>query len=184
MEKYVITYLSDKTGLRTLLGANQGQRFALTAELAQESLDATKDDYLRNKIISATEHATLAVRSVECYESGDAKGIYFDNVAIIKRNPPESCFDNAEKLFSLEQFTGVSLWVEITEDRFSYALNVLPPIYVGVAFMMGEPYADTDDGRDTLYFGFVHIDGRFFMRLAPRKQFASMVGELIKFVEG
>lgn len=72
--RYAITHVG-KDGLRTLTFANQGRNHYVTREEA-EALMALFAPGLRNVLGAKT--ATLEVREVECYDHGDAKGIYFD----------------------------------------------------------------------------------------------------------
>lgn len=72
---YAVTHLNRKLGLRQLTFGNQGRNHCKTKEEAQEKLDALKDS-LREKILG-DEADTLEVRPVDCYDHGDAKGIYF-----------------------------------------------------------------------------------------------------------
>jgi hypothetical protein len=72
---YAITHVG-KHGLRQLTFANQGRNHYKTEEDAQTNLELYKPD-LRAKVIGDAAD-TLEVRPVECYDSGDARGIYFD----------------------------------------------------------------------------------------------------------
>jgi hypothetical protein len=75
MIRYAITHV-NKDGMRTLTFANQGRNLYETREIAEASVDLLKDS-LREKVLGDMAD-TLEVRQVDCYESGDAKGIFFD----------------------------------------------------------------------------------------------------------
>lgn len=75
--RYAITHVSPTTGLRTLTFANQGRNHYDSRAIAEEALAAYyKGDGLRAMLGDAAD--TLEVREVECYDHGDAIGIYFD----------------------------------------------------------------------------------------------------------
>lgn len=73
---YAITHVNSKLGLRQLTFANQGRNHFETPAAAQEHLDAVGPQ-LREKVLGQ-DADTLEVRPVECYDHGDAVGIYFD----------------------------------------------------------------------------------------------------------
>lgn len=74
---YAITHIGQY-GMRTLTFANQGRNHYKTQEAAQKALDGyLKVGDLREKVLGNMAD-TLEVRPVECYDHGDAKGIYFD----------------------------------------------------------------------------------------------------------
>lgn len=75
MIKYAITHICDN-GMRTLTFANQGRHHYETRELAEEALKLFEPS-LRAKILGARAD-TLEVREVDCYDHGDAKGVWFD----------------------------------------------------------------------------------------------------------
>lgn len=75
MQRYAITHLG-KDGLRKLTFANQGRNHYDSKQKAQEAMEALEPE-LRGKILGDMAN-TLEVREVECYDHGDAKGIYFD----------------------------------------------------------------------------------------------------------
>lgn len=76
---YAITYL-DKDGARTLFRPNQGRNHFETRELAEKWLEAVKTNNTSDSLAQVThgKPESLEVRTVECYEHGDAVGIYFD----------------------------------------------------------------------------------------------------------
>lgn len=74
MKRYAITHI-NKDGYRTLTFANQGRNHYETREQAETALSAYKPD-LQSKVLGDAAD-TLEVRAVECYDSGDAKQIYF-----------------------------------------------------------------------------------------------------------
>lgn len=76
MIMYAITHVG-KDGLRTLTFNNWGSNHYKTAEEAQRGLDVFAPE-LRAKVLGDMAD-TLAVRPVDCYAHGDAKGIYFDD---------------------------------------------------------------------------------------------------------
>lgn len=71
MERFAITHL-QKDGLRALAFANQGRNHYDTKEQADTALEA-----MRASLQSTLGMVALEVRPVDCYEHGDAKGIYF-----------------------------------------------------------------------------------------------------------
>lgn len=73
---YAITHV-DKDGLRTLTFANQGRNHYETEKAARKHLNAI---HANNDVHAIWGDAadTLEVRPVECYDHGDAVGIYFD----------------------------------------------------------------------------------------------------------
>ena len=74
MTLFAITHVKD--GLRQLTFANQGRNHYETEGAAKQMLRRFEPD-LRAKVLGAAAD-TLEVRPVECYDHGDAKGIYFD----------------------------------------------------------------------------------------------------------
>jgi hypothetical protein len=78
MKLYAVTHIiqhGPMTGTRTLTFANQGRNHYRTREDAERSLAQYRPG-LEMSIGKAAD--TLEVREVECYDHGDAKGIYFD----------------------------------------------------------------------------------------------------------
>ena len=73
--KYAITHIDEK-GLRRLTFANQGRNHYDTAAIAEANLKVFKSNNNLESILKYPE--TLDVRAVECYDHGDAKGIYVD----------------------------------------------------------------------------------------------------------
>lgn len=73
---YAITHI-NKDGYRTLTFANQGRNHFNTPEEAENAMRVFEPG-LRDKILGNLAD-TLQVRPVDCYEHGDAKGIYFEN---------------------------------------------------------------------------------------------------------
>ncbi len=74
--RYAITHINSKLGLRQLTLPNQGRHHFDDKDEAQGALEALKPG-LKEKILGA-DADTLEVRPVDCYDHGDAKGIYFD----------------------------------------------------------------------------------------------------------
>lgn len=72
---YAITHI-NKDGMRTLIFSNQSRNHFRTKEGAQDSLELHKPS-LRAKVLGKMAD-TLEVRPVDCYDNGDAKGIFFD----------------------------------------------------------------------------------------------------------
>lgn len=85
--KYNISFM-DKNGLRTLCGINQGRFFKDTREAAEQAMRDimanTGEDRLV-EIYGKQAIGTFRVDAFECYDSGDAKGIYVDE------GPKEPC---------------------------------------------------------------------------------------------
>ena len=75
MERFAITHFNKKTGVRQVTFANQARNMYDSRQEAQEAMELYETD-LRSKILGESAN-TLEVRSVECYDNGDAKGIYF-----------------------------------------------------------------------------------------------------------
>jgi hypothetical protein len=73
--RYAITHIG-RDGLRTLTFANQGRNHYATRGEAEELLKLFTPGL--DRVIGA-KVATLEVRAVDCYDHGDAKGIYFDD---------------------------------------------------------------------------------------------------------
>ncbi len=73
---YAITHI-NKDGMRELTFANQGRKHYATRTEAELAL-AKYEPELRSKVLGAAAD-TLQVRAVECFDHGDATGIYFDN---------------------------------------------------------------------------------------------------------
>lgn len=79
MTRYAITKI-DKDGLRSLATANQGRYFHDTPESAETHLRAILSNNSYDTLKSVFgDVSKMEVRPVDCYETGDAKGIYFDN---------------------------------------------------------------------------------------------------------
>lgn len=78
MIRWAITHI-NQDGMRQLSFGNQGRWHYETALEAQQKLDAIK---LHTPIDTLQmlygDPDTMQVRPVDCYENGDAKGIYFD----------------------------------------------------------------------------------------------------------
>lgn len=71
---YAITHIG-KDGLRTLTFANQGRYHHETQEQAEHVMHAIKPGMER---VIGDRINTLEVRPVECYDHGDAMGVYFE----------------------------------------------------------------------------------------------------------
>lgn len=76
MIRYAITYRSDYTGLRQLATGNQARRHYDTKEAADIGLAIFSGPAGLPRVLSPAECASLRVDAVECWEHGDAKGIY------------------------------------------------------------------------------------------------------------
>lgn len=77
---YAITHV-NKHGLRTLTQANQGRNHFAIPELAALALcNFVNNGRLYEHIGETLENTTLAVSEVECYDHGDAVGVYPENV--------------------------------------------------------------------------------------------------------
>lgn len=73
--RFAITHV-DEHGQRTLTFANQGRNHYETREAAEKAMREFEPD-LRAKVLGDRADS-LEVRDVECWPSGDAKGIYFN----------------------------------------------------------------------------------------------------------
>lgn len=80
MIRHVITF-KNASGQRQLMGPNQGRHFSRTREAAELKLKNLLDNTSENSLIQIFGPQalnTFEVRECECYESGDAKSIYFN----------------------------------------------------------------------------------------------------------
>lgn len=76
--RYAITKI-NKDGDRVLAFANQGRNHFDTQEAAERHLRATLENNTADTLRSVYgDVSKMEVRPVECYEHGDAIGIYFD----------------------------------------------------------------------------------------------------------
>jgi hypothetical protein len=75
---FAVTHISAKLGLRQLTFANQGRNHHSEFVAAQSALDAYKPSLISAKILTPEEAQTMEVRPVQCFDHGDAMGIYFD----------------------------------------------------------------------------------------------------------
>lgn len=74
---YAITHV-NREGMRQLTFANQGRNHYSTQRAAKKALaEFVQVGDLRAKVLGNMAD-TLEVRPIECYDHGDAKGIYFD----------------------------------------------------------------------------------------------------------
>jgi hypothetical protein len=75
---YAITHINDD-GMRTLTFANQGRNHYQARKDAEAALAAyLSNGSLRDRVLG-DKADTLEVRAVECYDHGDAMGIYFSD---------------------------------------------------------------------------------------------------------
>lgn len=77
--RYNLSFVSPRTGLRTLVGPNQGRYFKDTREEAEVALAQMLANNGRARIESvfgAGTYDTFRVDSFECYLNGDATHIY------------------------------------------------------------------------------------------------------------
>jgi len=91
MIQFTLTHLG-KDGLRTLVFANQGRNFYSTREAAEIALGLFERDLTVKLGFQAIE-----VRAVECWDNGDAKGIYFDTPAESEVLHGQSQYEDAAK---------------------------------------------------------------------------------------
>lgn len=77
MTRYAITHIG-KDGLRTLTFPNQGRHMfdSMTAAVLALMEYQNGEQSIR-RVIGDDGYASLEVRPVDCYDNGDAKGIYF-----------------------------------------------------------------------------------------------------------
>lgn len=75
MQRFAITHFNKETGVRQLTFANQARNLYDTRTDAEKAMSLFEPD-LRSKILGDAAN-TLEVREVECYDNGDATGIYF-----------------------------------------------------------------------------------------------------------
>lgn len=82
MKKFVITHI-NRDGIRQLTGANQGHRFSDSKEYAEKMLEdliESNSDKKVSEVFGSQAVGTFEVREVECYQTGDAKTIYFETL--------------------------------------------------------------------------------------------------------
>jgi len=80
MQRFAITYLA-KNKMRKLVHPNQGRYFSDTEEDANKQLETMLRSNTQAQfadVFGEQAVGTFEVRPVECYDSGDAKSIYFD----------------------------------------------------------------------------------------------------------
>lgn len=76
MKRYAITHMSRKTGLRTLSLPNQGRNHSDSRQEAEGHLSALQGPDGLCRVMDPQEFLTLRVDEIECYDHGDARGIY------------------------------------------------------------------------------------------------------------
>jgi hypothetical protein len=77
--RFAITHL-HKNGLRGLTLANQGRNHYDTRAEALAALAAFMNpEHGLDKVLDAAEYSTLRVDPIECYDHGDAVGIWVDD---------------------------------------------------------------------------------------------------------
>ena len=76
MTRYAITHI-NRDGMRTLTFGNQARKIYDTMSEALIAMELFKPS-LRDKVLG-TMADSLEVRPVDCYEHGDAKGVWFDD---------------------------------------------------------------------------------------------------------
>lgn len=86
MTKYAITHI-NRDGVRQLSWANQGRLHLDRHEDAERKLvdwiKHNSPDTLR-QVFGPQALGTFEIRPMDCYDHGDAKGIYFDTVTLPK----------------------------------------------------------------------------------------------------
>jgi hypothetical protein len=75
---YAITHVGRKDKLRRLTLGNQGRNHYPTAAKAEDAMSAFQGPDGLCRVLDPQEFLSLEVRPVECYDHGDAVGIYFD----------------------------------------------------------------------------------------------------------
>jgi len=80
MKLFAITH-QNRDGCRVLTFANQSRNHYNTKAEAEKVLEQLKVNGLPRirEILGGFGFATLEVREIECYENGDAKGIYVES---------------------------------------------------------------------------------------------------------
>lgn len=76
--RYAITHVDYKTGLRRLTLPNQGRNHEATRAAAEDRLGCLRGPDGLCRILNPQEFLTLRVDPFECYDHGDAVGIYVD----------------------------------------------------------------------------------------------------------
>jgi len=77
--RFALTHV-DKHGMRALTYANQGRNFFNTKEAADKRLADTLANNSEERladVFGPQSIGTFEVRPVECYDNGDAVGVYF-----------------------------------------------------------------------------------------------------------
>lgn len=80
IKRWVVTYINSH-GLRQLLGPNQGRFFKATkaeADILGSAIVLNNRQNRLSQVYGPQSIGTFESREVECYENGDAIGIYFD----------------------------------------------------------------------------------------------------------
>jgi hypothetical protein len=75
---------------------------------------------------------------------------------------------------------GESTWLEVSEEFYYQALEVLPPYYVPGGFMVSEPLRHViENGKEAgVFAGFSTLGGKHYARYATLAAFPRMVVEL------
>lgn len=93
MKMYAITHVNAKLGLRQLTFGNQGRNHYKTRDEAEAALKlyapSLGGSWPILKVLAPGEAETLEVREVDCYDHGDAKGIYFEDKITVDVNKLE-----------------------------------------------------------------------------------------------
>lgn len=78
MIRFAVTVVCNE--VRQLFSPNQGQNFFDTKEESDQRIEDIKkvSSSAVNMVFGEFAVLTLETRPVDCYDSGDAKGIYFD----------------------------------------------------------------------------------------------------------
>lgn len=155
--RYVPTYWSAKSGLRTLMrGAHGRDTFDLLGEAEQwldDVLANNADDRVRELY---GDPGQLGVSQVPCWPGHlDPKSVYPDNV-ILRRIPGERSWVAAARAARIgdSDYPGIRAFVERGETSFARidsaayyeALEVLPPIQGRGWFAVSEPVCDSSKG--------------------------------------
>jgi hypothetical protein len=84
--RFLLSYV-NRDGIRTIFGANQGRNFFDTEGAAQKHMRAVLLNNAADKLTSTFGPLvieSLRVTPAECYENGDAFGIYFGDLVPVQ----------------------------------------------------------------------------------------------------
>jgi hypothetical protein len=90
--------------------------------------------------------------------------------------------DWAYPILKQDYLSDAKIWREVTQDFFHQALNVMPPIYVGAGFMVGEAYTHDDKTGKAIFAGFIQVGNRHFARYATKQAFHEELRQVLSLL--